>query len=107
MVDPVGTKTNAFAKHLSRDEGNKRLEEACKHFEAIFLAKMLKASRKDEVSWTGEKSPFGALEETSMEMAAESLSKQGGIGLWKVLYESLRESGEQGGIPNDGRQDDE
>jgi len=40
----------------------------------------------------GEKAPFGALEETAMEMTAEALSEQGGIGLWEVLYESLEDN---------------
>jgi Rod binding domain-containing protein len=100
MVDPVGIRANSLVKHLSREDGNKRLEEACKCFEAIFLARMLKTSRKDSVSWGGEDSPFKALEETSMEMAAESLSKQGGIGLWKVLYDSLQDLDEQEGMPD-------
>lgn len=106
MVDPVGIRANSLVKHLSREDGDKKLEEACKRFEAIFLARMLKTSRKDSVSWGGEDSPFKALEETSMEMAAESLSKQGGIGLWKVLYDSLQDLGEQEGMP-DGWKNDE
>jgi hypothetical protein len=32
---------------------------------------------------------YGALEDTAMEMVSEHLSESQGVGVWKVLYDSL------------------
>jgi Rod binding domain-containing protein len=71
------------------------LEKACRQFEGIFLAALLKQSRQG--AFTEKEGPFRALEETSMEMTAEAISGSGeGLGLWRVLYENLSE-GMKGG----------
>jgi flagellar protein FlgJ len=94
MIDPVSAQELVPGGANTRAQREKaKLREACKQFESIFLAKMLKEARADEAFWEdGEKSPFGALEETAMEMTAETLSEQGGIGLWEMLYESLEDN---------------
>jgi Rod binding domain-containing protein len=76
------------------DQGRKKwadpLEKACRQFEGIFLAALLKQSRRE--GFTEKKEPFRMLEETTLEMAAESISSSGeGLGLWRVLYENLSE----------------
>ncbi|MFP4482583.1 MAG: hypothetical protein ACLFN0_07325 [Thermovirgaceae bacterium] len=96
MIDPVSLQETVPQGANSTEQREKaKLQEACKQFESIFLAKMLKQARTDETFWKErEKSPFGALEETAMEMTAEALSEQGGIGLWEMLYESLEDNAE-------------
>jgi len=68
------------------------LEKACRQFEGIFLAALLKQSQQGVFS--DKKGPFRALEETTLEMTAESISGSGdGFGLWRVLYENLSKGG--------------
>jgi len=96
MNDPVSAQKTVPGGANTREQREKaKLREACKQFESIFLAKMLKEARAEEPFLEEDgKSPFGALEETAMEMTAEALSEQGGIGLWKMLYESLEDTAE-------------
>lgn|GEM_PF-3526647 len=95
MIERTGALSGTPAKtrtgpDLEPKKGIDPLEKACRQFEGIFLAALLKQSRQG--SLTEDKRPFGALEETSLEMAAESISGSGeGLGLWKVLYENLSE----------------
>jgi Rod binding domain-containing protein len=94
MIDPVSAQETApEGAHTGKQMEKAKLQEACRQFESIFLAKLLKEARAEGAFWEeGEKAPFGALEETAMEMTAEALSEQGGIGLWEVLYESLEDN---------------
>ncbi|MCF7936344.1 MAG: hypothetical protein K9L28_08390 [Synergistales bacterium] len=77
-------------------EDSRALKKACQEFEGILLAMLWKDMYQQAESLGGEeeRGPFAPLEETSMEMAAHSLSRKGGVGLWKVLYDQL-----QKGIP--------
>lgn len=36
--------------------------------------------------------PFGVMEDLAIEMAADSMSKAGGVGLWKMLYAQLAQA---------------
>lgn len=79
----------------SPDKDDQKLERACKQFEGIFIATMLKESMNsssEEVEKKGSK-PFQSLRELTIEMTGESLASQenGGIGLWKDLYQSLKQ----------------
>lgn len=69
-----------------------KLKETCQQFESILLADIWKkmASNAREISGKkNEDRPFGALEDLSVEMSAEFLSKSGGVGMGKMLYDSL------------------
>ncbi|MFA0888284.1 MAG: hypothetical protein ACC613_04190 [Synergistales bacterium] len=92
---PAGAGARAV-KNGPAEDG--RLEEACRRFEGIFLACLLKQSRQG--AFTEKKEPFRVMEDTTLEMTAESISKSGeGFGLWRVLAESLAGellSGEEG-----------
>lgn len=82
---PASTDTNA-----KRDE---RVEKACRDFEAILLATLMKDSARNRVSpdRAQTENSFGALEDTAWEMTAQALSQEGeGLGLWKALYESIQ-----------------
>lgn len=69
------------------------MEEACRQFEGIFLGMLWKDMMRQARGIGGhdEKRSFGVLEDLSVEMAAESLAQGEGVGLWKVLYEQLKQ----------------
>ena len=81
-------------KHL-QEQDDQKLKRACKQFEGIFIASMLKESLSSN-SAKGERKgnkPFESLRELTIEMTGESLASQenGGIGLWKDLYQTLKQ----------------
>jgi Rod binding domain-containing protein len=68
------------------------LKESCQQFESIFIAEIWKkmGSLSRKISGKEDKDrPFAQMEDLALEMSAEELSKSGGIGLWKMLYEEL------------------
>ena len=70
----------------------RRLKEACQQFEAILWAQIWKQMRATSRRIGGrdeDDRPWKQLEDLSVEMAAEDLSKIGGTGLWKVLYDQM------------------
>ncbi|HDQ93491.1 MAG TPA: hypothetical protein ENN89_05140 [Synergistetes bacterium] len=76
-----------------------RIEKACRDFEAIMVAALMKETAAGKASRgnDGEKSTFAALEETAWEMTAGAVSSRGeGFGLWRQLYESITK-GNRGG----------
>lgn len=80
----------------SADKDDQKLKRACKQFEGIFIATMLKESMSSSSSGETEKKeskPFESLRELTIEMTGESLASQenGGVGLWKDLYQSLKQ----------------
>ncbi|MDD2207374.1 MAG: hypothetical protein WCQ97_09880 [Aminobacterium sp.] len=77
-----------------RTEQKKQLEEACRQFEGILLGQLWKNMLHDaeEVAGKKQKRTFGPLEDLSVEMSAEALTKQNGVGLWRVLYDQLSAS---------------
>lgn len=80
---------------LKSEQDDQKLKRACKQFEGIFIASMLKESLGSG-SITGEdgdeSDSFKSLRELTIEMTGESLASQenGGIGLWKDLYRSIK-----------------
>ena len=69
----------------------KALETACKQFDGTMFSKLWKDMMKTARSPFGEekKREYGALEDTVVEMVSEHLSESQGVGVWKVLYDSL------------------
>ena len=70
----------------------RRLKESCQQFESILLAQMWKQMRKSARALGGSDEtarPWKQMEDLSVEMASEELSKSGGAGLWKVLYDQM------------------
>lgn len=92
--DLVGAARNGdIAEKISSRKATE-LEEACRQFEGIFLGMLWKDMMRQARSMGGhdEKRPFGVLEDLSVEMAAESLTRGEGIGLWRILYEQLKDA---------------
>lgn len=93
----------------------KKLEETCRQFEGIMFSKIWKDMLKSARNF-GEaqekKRAYGPLEDTVVEMVSEHLSEsQGGVGLWRVLYDHLHaclpaqaapDSGSGGSLPGPG-----
>ncbi len=94
--------------HLSFDKGiyagkadealrdREKLQKACQSFEALLLAQIWKhqlAAAKALGPGAGE--PFHQMEDVALEMASDQLSRLGGVGLWKFLYEEIAKQGDQ------------
>ena len=70
----------------------RNLKESCQQFESILWAQIWKKTTANSrrLGGSDEKSrPWKQMEDLSVEMACEELSKSGGSGLWKVLYDQL------------------
>lgn len=68
------------------------LEKSCKQFEGTVFSKIWKdmmKSARNLFEQDEKKRLYGALEDTAMEMTSEYLSESQGVGVWKVLYDSL------------------
>lgn len=93
--DPFGPSRSAESGKLPKPPERQReeLKEACQHFEGILLSMLWKdMMRTAREMGDGSRRPFAPLEDTAVEMASQSLSESGGVGLWKVLYDQLQES---------------
>lgn len=77
-------------KEYRRQE--RALEEACKQFEGTIFSKIWKdmmRTARNPLASEEKKRSYGPLEDTAMEMVSEHLSESQGVGVWKVLYDSL------------------
>ncbi|HCA41490.1 MAG TPA: hypothetical protein DEP01_08450 [Aminobacterium sp.] len=107
MLNKVDASQNHVVQKnfVSEDHKKQReqLEEACRQFEGVLLSQIWKNMLRDakRISGRDEKRPFGAMEDLSVEMSAEALSKQNGVGLWKVLYNQLASSLESDASPHE------
>jgi Rod binding domain-containing protein len=88
FLNPDGSMS---VKEYERKE--RALEETCKQFEGQMFGKIWKDMMKSARMVGGEdrKREYGPLEDTVVEMVSEHMSESQGIGLWKVLYDNLRE----------------
>ena len=70
---------------------SRELEETCRQFEGQIFGKLWKDMMKSARTIGGEerKREYGPLEDTVIEMVSEHMSESQGIGMWKVLYDSL------------------
>jgi Rod binding domain-containing protein len=83
---------NSIDPEIHKTKEAKTLKESCQQFESIFLAEIWKkmGSLSRKISGKEDRDrPFAQMEDLALEMSAEELSKSGGIGLWKMLYEEL------------------
>ena len=77
---------------LKGEKEREKLKEACQQFESILLAELWKKMNANARSIGGRDEsdrPFGPLEDLAVEMSAEQLAKDGGSGMWRMLYEQL------------------
>ena len=82
----------SFSPEIHITKEAKTLKESCQQFESIFIAEIWKkmGSLSRKISGKEDKDrPFAQMEDLALEMSAEELSKSGGVGLWKMLYENL------------------
>jgi flagellar protein FlgJ len=86
---------------LQKDAYLNRLEKVCAEFESIFITYMLKSMRKT----IGEDSPLGDSNEMKIiksmfdENLALGISKSGGMGLGKMIFERLKDEN-PGSLPS-------
>ena len=87
FLNPDGSMSAREYERKSRE-----LEETCRQFEGQVFGKLWKDMMKSARSVGGEerKREYGPLEDTVAEMVSEHLSQSQGIGVWRVLYDSLR-----------------
>ncbi len=92
---------NPVTAGLQKDASLNGLEKVCAEFESIFITFMLKSMRKTIV----EDSPLGNSNEMKIyksmfdENLALGISKNGGMGLGKMLFERLKDEN-QGSLPS-------
>ncbi|HOO62987.1 MAG TPA: hypothetical protein PK364_03585 [Synergistaceae bacterium] len=85
-------------KSLENEKGEIRdresLRNSCQEFEGILLGMIWKSMLAHARTLDGKEDerPFGIMEDMAVEMAADSVSKAGGVGLWKMLYAQLAET---------------
>lgn len=84
----------AGVPHSERGSAKERekLRESCLQFESLLIAELWKKMASSARKIGGKKDedrPFGPLEDLSVEMASEYLTKNGGMGLGTVLYDRL------------------
>ncbi len=92
--DPFAPSRSAIQGRSKTPERQREdLKEACQQFEGILLSMLWKdMMRTAREMGNDTKRPFGPLEDTAVEMASQSLSEGGGVGLWKMLYDQLQET---------------
>ena len=96
-LSSVRSLSSPSATHTPRSGGGtvkerEKLRESCLQFESLLIAELWKkmASSARKIGGKKEKNrPFGPLEDLSVEMASEYLTKNGGMGLGTVLYDRL------------------
>jgi len=84
--------SNSIDPAIHKTKEAKKLKESCQQFESVFIAEIWKkmGSLSRKISGKEDRDrPFAQMEDLALEMSAEELSKSGGIGLWKMLYEEL------------------
>ncbi|AER65860.1 hypothetical protein Tlie_0114 [Thermovirga lienii DSM 17291] len=84
---------SAPQRHADPSKEQRRLKDACKKFEGIFLAQMLKNSMKGLSSDEDKGRKGNVLCDVAMEMTGEALAEaSSGVGIADMLYESLKDS---------------
>ena len=86
--------TDSFAQRLEqakKSQDSKQLMEACQQFEAYFLHQMIKGMRATVPKSDLFEKSFGreVYEDMLDEKYSQEMSRAGGIGLAKLLYEDL------------------
>ena len=88
----VRASKNTVSPETHKTKEAQRLKESCQQFESFFIAEIWKKMGTLSRKISGKEDrdrPFAQMEDLALEMSAEDLSKSGGIGLWKVLYNEL------------------
>ena len=89
---PSTADVTRIKSELKGEKDREKLKEACQQFESILLAELWKKMNANARSIGGRDEsdrPFGPLEDLAVEMSAEQLAKDGGSGMWRMLYDQL------------------
>lgn len=90
--DNVRAAKNTVSGSVRNSKEAEKLKEACQQFESVLLAEVWKKMDSISRKISGKEDmdrPYGQMEDLALEMSAEQLSKSGGVGLWKILYEDM------------------
>ncbi|GAB1399729.1 hypothetical protein MASR2M17_05390 [Aminivibrio sp.] len=90
LSSPSGMHPDPTDRGTARER--EKLKESCLQFESLLIAELWKKMASSARKIGGKKDedrPFGPLEDLSVEMASEYLTKNGGMGLGTVLYDRL------------------
>jgi len=92
MLPPVSPST-ALAAQPKDDPA--KVKDAAQQFEALLLGQMMKSMRDSEGGWLGtdEDDAASSAMEYGQEVFAQSMAKQGGLGLAKLVVAGLRPEG--------------
>ena len=91
MLKPVAS--NPAVKALNEEVSRARLQKACKELESIFITHMLKSMRAtvDEGGLIEDSNASQIIKSMFDENLARGIAQGGGIGLAKILFESLKD----------------
>ena len=90
MVKPVAAGPDITGFH--KDSSQTKLEKTCSEFESIFITYMLKSMRStvDDDGLFGNDNESKIIKSMFDENLARTISEKGGMGLGKMLFESLK-----------------
>ncbi len=91
MVKPVAAGPELTG--LQKDGSQAKLEKTCAEFESIFITYMLKSMRTtiDEDGLFGNNNESKIIKAMFDENLANEIARDGGMGLGKMLFESLKD----------------
>lgn len=95
---------------LQKDTGDEeKLKKACKDFEGLLIEQMFKSMRETvpKSDFLGDRQEEDLFTEMLDTERAKSFAAEGGLGMWKALYEQLRQQLPANGsrLPAAGSQD--
>lgn len=90
MIKPVATSPDIAGLH--KDGSQAKLEKTCAEFESIFITYMMKSMRTtiDEDGLFGNNNESKIIKAMFDENLAREIARDGGMGLGKMLFESLK-----------------
>ena len=92
MLPPIAPSgTSAASTQTQPKDDPAKVLDAAKQFEALLLSQMMKSMRDTEGGWMGtdEDDAASSAMEYGQEMFAQSMAKNGGLGLAKLLAQGL------------------
>ena len=94
-ISDISNTINIENQKLSQDKKDDKLWKASKQMEGVFLSILVKAMEKTvpEGSLTGSKNSLSKMMFSTV--MGQEISKNGGMGLAKQIYKSLKEDGSE------------
>jgi Rod binding domain-containing protein len=100
-ITDINGRPFAFSAHGGMGAGKvdeKRLEKACQEFESLFIHQMMKTMRQTvpRTGFMGEGKERNIFQALFDEEISKAISKRGGMGLGKMLYQQMQKRGGEG-----------